>query len=173
MFNLSCVNSKRIHPEDTRNPYNETGGGNVDGVVLVDGFRSNLARLLYDKGVGVVSNEKVRLIARGGKNVGDVMRHGVVRNFGTETSVDAQKEDGVHAERCDRLRVLGINSALAVVLKPHLDAAFGRLQETCQRGTLSHGGKTIRLVKGVLQHRLLGTADLPTRPASRDAFCCV
>ena len=131
MFHLKCVNSKRIHPKDTRNPCNEAGSGDVDGVVLVDGFRLNLARLLYDKGVGVVSNEKVRLIARGGKNVGDVMRHGIVRNFGTETSVDAEEEDGVHAERCDRLRILGINSALAVVLKPHLHAAFGCFQETC------------------------------------------
>ena len=54
MFNLSCVNSKRIHPKDTRHTCNETGGGNVDGIVHVDGFRLNLARLLYDEGDGVM-----------------------------------------------------------------------------------------------------------------------
>ena len=57
-----------------------------------------------------------------------------------------------------------------MVLKPDPDAALGRLQETCQRGTLGHGGETVGLMKGVLQHRLFGTTEPPSRPTCRDAL---
>lgn len=159
MFNLSCVNSKRIHPKNTSHTRNETGGGNVDGVVLVDGFGSNLACLLYDEGEGVVSNKDICLFSRGGKNIGDVTRHRVVRHVGTEASVDAEEEDGVHAERCDHLGVRGVTPALG--LEPGVNAAVRLLQKTRQRGTLGHRGGPIRLVKGVLQQRLLGSTELP------------